>query len=247
MLPDTEGVRSLLRDLERGDGLGTLPPDAGLALDVLLEGGLLVERSVVLTAGHDRSGSTTAAVAAHGPGASARMSARRTCRVALHAAEPWGSVAAERVGSAGLTLVPPGSPRTVTLVVTAGEPRRSLVDQLVREDRPHLLLALYADRARLGPFVVPGATACLRCLDAHLGEMDPRRALVIEQIEESATVVPCDPVLSHAALALAVLDVVSFAEGDRPPTWSATMTLSAALGQPVRSWPRHPHCGCSWG
>ena len=38
----------------------------------------------------------------------------------------------------------------------------------------------------------------------------------------------------------------STAEGDRPATWSATLTLGADLALPRRDWPRHPHCGCSW-
>jgi bacteriocin biosynthesis cyclodehydratase domain-containing protein len=127
------------------------------------------------------------------------------------------------------------------------EPPRSLLDALVVEDRPHLLVTLCADQARLGPFVVPGVTACLRCLDAHLGEDDPRRALVLEQLEDAGPMTaPYDPVLALAASALAVRDLTSYAEGDRPATWSTTITVGADLALPHRTWPRHPHCGCSW-
>ena len=47
---------------------------------------------------------------------------------------------------------------------------------------PHLLLTVSADGVRPGPFVVPGVTACLRCLDAHRSERDPRRATVLRAV-----------------------------------------------------------------
>jgi hypothetical protein len=247
VLPDSDGIRGLLRDLEIGEGLGLLSPDAGVALATLLDADLVVDRTEVLAARDDRSGRELAALAAHGPHASARVKARATCQVALHSPEPWRTVAAERLTTAGIPLARAEEPGTVTLVVSTGEPPRSLLDGFTREDRPHLVLTLYADRARLGPFVAPGATACLRCLDAHLGESDPRRAVVIQQLEHRVAPTPCDSLLGQAAVALAVRELMSYAEGDRPATWSATLTLSAALGEPVRTWPRHPHCGCSWG
>ena len=190
---------------------------------------------------------TAAVFAAHGPGATERLESRARCRVDVDAPDPWRTTVAERLGVAGLVVADPahGLP-TATLLVTLGEPRRSRVDGLVRDDRTHLLVALLPDRVRLGPFVVPGTTACLRCLDAHLAEHDPRRGLVLEQLEDrDDPPAPCDPVLAHAGLALAVRELTTYAEGDRPATWSATLTLGADLALPRREWPRHPHCGCT--
>ena len=167
----------------------------------------------------------------------------------MRAPERWRATVGQWLGQSGVGVHQPGQGRpTATLLVTVGEPRRSLVDTMVSDDHPHLLLNLGPRGARLGPFVVPGVTACLRCLDAHLGEQDPRRALVLEQLEDSdATPAPYDPVLAHAATALAVRDLTSYAEGDRPATWSATITVGADLALPRHAWTRHPHCGCSWG
>ena len=248
VLPDTDGVRRLLRDLGRGDGLSSLTPEAGLALDRLAEAGVVVERAELDGAVRDDPRGTAAAVfAARGPAAPARLAARASCRVAVVAPEPWLAAAADRVALAGLDLAADDRP-TVTLVVSSGEPARSQVDLLVREDRTHLVVTLLPDRARLGPFVVPGATACLRCVDAHLAEGDPRRGLVLEQLESRpGPSVPSDPLLAQAALCLAARELASYAEGDRPATWSATLTLGADLSLPHQAWPRHPHCGCSWG
>ena len=247
VLPDTPGVRSLLRELEQGEGLGSLTPDAGLALDQLDAADLVIERDQLWAAGGDRPGLAAAAFGAHGPQAPALLAARAACRVAVRSTEPWQAVLTDRLLIAGLDASSAIDRPAVTVVVTAGEPPRSVSDALVREDQPHLVVTLLPDRARLGPFVLPGRTACLRCLDAHLTEDDARRPVVIEQVEAASAPCPCDPVLAHAALALAARELVTYAEGDRPATWSATFTLTADLGQPVHRWPRHPHCGCSWG
>jgi hypothetical protein len=247
VLPDDEGVRSLLRDLDHGDGLGSLTPDAGLALARMVDAGMVVQRDDLDAAQDDRNSHRLVALAAHGPGARVRLTARAACTVLVDSPKAWRSTAGELLSSCGLTTSLAGVRPTVSLLIVDGELPRSRTDVLVRDDRPHLLVTLLADRARLGPFVVPGSTACLRCIDAHLAENDPRRSLILEQLEGTTTPGPVDPALAEAAVALAVRELVTYAEGDRPTTWSATLTLGADLGQPPRTWSRHPHCGCSWG
>jgi hypothetical protein len=135
------------------------------------------------------------------------------------------------------------------LVATVGEPRRSVSDALVRDDVAHVWLAVLPGSVRVGPFVEPGRTACLRCLDAHLGDRDPRRATVLHQLEElcPAPVVEPDPCLVEIGIAWAVRDVVRRLDG-RPSTLrSATVTVTEDLGVSRRDWLRHPHCGCAWG
>ena len=56
-----------------------------------------------------------------------------------------------------------------------------------------------------------------------------------------------DPALRTLALAAAVRDLVTLAEGLRPATWSATVRVDASLRMEREVWLRHPHCGCSWG
>lgn len=139
----------------------------------------------------------------------------------------------------------PGS--SVTVVVTIGaEPRRERIDTLVQANHPHLLITSVAGRLRVGPFVVPGLTACLRCLDEHLTDHDPRHPLVVEQ---HLTPDPADlpaPAELRLALAWAARDVVALIGGDRPTTWSATVDLEAT-GPVTQQWRRHPRCGCAWG
>jgi hypothetical protein len=135
------------------------------------------------------------------------------------------------------------------LVATIGEPRRALSDQLVRDDVAHLWLAVLPRAVRIGPFVEPGRTACLRCVDGHLGERDARRATVLHQLEElpPAPYGGWDPLLVQLAAAWAVRDVVRRLDGRTPALRSATVTVSAELEVTRRDWLRHPHCGCAWG
>ena len=109
----------------------------------------------------------------------------------------------------------------LAIVVAAGEPSRTLVDDHLRAGRPHLVVGAGPRGYRVGPFVVPGSTACLRCVDAHLAVRDPRRGVVVEQLA-GRTAAPDDTVLEQLAVTWAVRDALRYLAGERPSTWSAT-------------------------
>lgn len=150
---------------------------------------------------------------------------------------------ARACAEAGLERVATAS---IHLIATQGEPRRGRGDALVRDDVPHVWLAVLPHRARIGPFVEPGRSACLRCVDAHLGDRDPRRATALHQVEGRAEVA-ADPLLAQIAVAWAVRDVVRRLDGLPPALASATLTVTDDLQVSRHDWLRHPHCGCAWG
>jgi len=106
----------------------------------------------------------------------------------------------------------------------------------------------------IGPFVVPGRTACLRCVDAHRTDADPSWPLLVRQYAAASirdrvdgAPEPVDPLLAALALAWAARDLATYVDGRRPSTWSATITVQPDLSElETRSWLRHPACGCSW-
>ena len=249
VLPDTDGVRPLLRRAARtAPASASLTPDAGLALGHLVDAGLVVERPTSTrrpAAGPEAA--ATAAFAAHGPDGADPLAARAGAGSRSIAPEPWLATAVAD-WSRRVARWPPPSPahrraRARRCWSARASPHGRGRIALVRADRTHLLVALLPDRALLGPFVVPGATACLRCVDAHLGEHDPRRALVLEQVEEAAD--PCEPGLAHAALALAVRELTSYAEGDRPPPGRPRSRSVPTCPCRARGYRRHLHCGCA--
>jgi len=139
----------------------------------------------------------------------------------------------------------PAGPEIVVLL-SDGPLSRERTDPLVRADTPHLVVEGGPDAWTIGPLVVPGVTACLRCVDAALGERDPRRALVLDQLARHHPQPRPDPLLQAVALPWAARELLAYAAGDRPTTWSATWTIGRSGPPDLRSWPRHPHCGCVW-
>lgn len=150
----------------------------------------------------------------------------------------------ERLREADLAGTVAREHASVLLVLYDGPVPRARLDRHAREGTPHLLLSAEPGAVTVGPFVEPGRTACLRCVDAHLGLADPRRALLLEQVDVR---VPREPALHAVALAWAVADLLAWAEGRIPSTWSATVRLDASLDVRRTPWARHPGCGCAWG
>lgn len=225
-LPDAVPVRRLLKELAHGAPLTTLDAATAPALDALVRAGLVVTADAEAT----------------------RATRRERAAVHLDLPDDLAPAGRESAQTAGLGLAGEREAAGAALVWAVGEVPRGRVDGWVRSATPHLVVRETPDGPVLGPHVAPGATACLRCVDAHLGERDPRRALVVEQLAHERPWRPAapDPLLRALALAWAVHDLATAAEGEVPTTWSATVALGA-LPPERTAYRRHPHCGCSWG
>lgn len=119
---------------------------------------------------------------------------------------------------------------------------RAITDTLVRADQPHLFLRPLSNGIVVGPFVDPGATCCMRCMDLvrMRDRAWPRLLLQLCRTEWS----PPGEVMSWA-VATALLQVRTWLAGRRPEAWSATLEVRIggwAIEQ--RHWPHHPDCGC---
>lgn len=245
VLPDVPTVRELLRSLAEGSDPGPQDPDSLRTLARLDAAGLVMERPT-----RPARAGTGDAAARHqfGTDAERRLQARSTARVGIRAAPAAAHAATGLLRAAGIEPVTREEDAGLWLLVSPGEPPRETLDPWLREGVAHLLVTT-GPTARVGPLVVPGRTACLRCLDATLGETDPRRPLVVEQVARTAArqgPVPVDPTLEAMALAWAVRELTRYLDGDRPLTWSASVDLDPVAAPAVRQWRRHPHCGCAW-
>jgi bacteriocin biosynthesis cyclodehydratase domain-containing protein len=268
-LPDTDAMRVALAGLAPGpvqDPTVDLDDEtARAAVATLHAHGLLVERHHVtsaLTSLRDpvRRAAMTAVFAQHPTDGDDRLRDRAEASVSLRClgdariVRTWAATVAELLDTAGVGRVTiDGDPAAdATLVLSAAEPDRDQLDVAMTTGAPHLVVTVAGGAARVGPFVLPGYTACLRCVDAHLDEHDERRGVVLSQVTGDDTAplalpAPSDPALTTLALAWAARDLVTFVEGDRPATWSATVDLDVSLDVVTRPWLRHPHCGCCWG
>lgn len=138
----------------------------------------------------------------------------------------------------------------VVLLAGQGELDRELLAPLVRSGIPHLPVRLVDGLAVLGPFAVPGASACLRCVDLHRAADDAAHLLLVDRYSRlpgAATDLATDLVLATLAVAWAVRDLATWAAGGCPSTWSRTVRVGPSLGEVVaHRWWRHPECGCTW-
>ena len=157
------------------------------------------------------------------------------------------------LGACGVRTTPSIQGADVVLVLNDGEQDRDRLDPLIRGRTPHLVVRLVDGGAVVGPFVAPGVTACLRCVDAHLSLHDPDHVAVTTRYVRATArsrpdgVPDLDPALSSLALAWALRDVVAHLHGDEPSTWSRTVHLGPVPARHVeREWLRHPQCGCCW-
>ncbi len=262
VLPDTSPVRAALRLLATSADREAYADPSSLDLLTAADH-LLDERDLrPLLGDGELPGPASAALARDtGPGSGAARAARRrwrtrTCWFGHPAGEGLRGSFVALARSAGLREA---APRQVAapdcgVLVGVGEPDRDRVDAWTRGGTPYLLVRLTEGRAVLGPFVQPGATACLRCVDAHRTDADPAWPLLVRQYAEASArdradgaPEPLDPLLAAVALAWAARDLATFVDGGHPSTWSSTVTLHPLLRRlETRRWLRHPACGCSW-
>lgn len=248
VVPDLPEVRRLLDALVHGRQPPRPDEQTWPVLRRLCEADLLVDADALTASTAQAPVAARAAWAQFGPGAGARLAARASTRIAITADDEVHAGAARLLRDSGVGVVDEGEGETadVWLIAHRGETPRASADHLVRDGIPHLLVSGALGSVHLGPFVLPGATACLRCLDAHRAEVDPRRPLVVEQVTSRPPPVHHDPALHALALAWAVRDLLRFVEGDQPSTWSTSFEIGPVAAPVGRTWTRHPHCGCSW-
>jgi bacteriocin biosynthesis cyclodehydratase domain-containing protein len=211
---------------------------------------------------------TGAALARDAGHEAARLATARTgARIAVAGfGHPDGAELPERLvdllARSGLRRERPRSPsatsrrrhRRIGVLVGVGEPYRELADAWMRDRVPYLVVRLTEGRAVVGPFVDPGHTACLRCVDAHHTDADQEWPLLVRQYAAATSrdradgaPEPVDPALAALAVAWAARDVTTYVDGGRPSTWSSTLLLDHTLATlETQAWLRHPECGCSW-
>jgi hypothetical protein len=96
--------------------------------------------------------------------------------------------------------------------------------------------------------VLPGRTACLRCLELHRRARDPAWPAVAAQLVGRPG--SADPACAVATAALATAQALVALDGTAgggaaPPTLDATLELDPSAGTlRRRPWPPHPDCGC---
>jgi bacteriocin biosynthesis cyclodehydratase domain-containing protein len=113
---------------------------------------------------------------------------------------------------------------------------------------PHVLVVVRETTAAIGPFVIPAATACLRCLHLGRAERDPHWAGMSAQLAGAGREVDaCDVVLATLASALTTAQVLARIDdpSGRPATVGGVLEVDLSDARVRRrSVVSHPRCGC---
>jgi bacteriocin biosynthesis cyclodehydratase domain-containing protein len=218
----------------------------------------------------------TASLAHRDADGGARTLARRqAARVRVHGASRAGLWIAGLLTAAGVGLVastgptvprrspagggpppPPGPPpatdarrRHADLVVLADTHRRELPAALASQGVPHLAASASEAIGVVGPLVLPGRSACLRCLDLTRAERDPAWPVILAQLASQPGTDPpaCDTVLATMVAAQAAAQALAFIDQGAHASAVTGGTLELVLPGwqwRRRTWQPHPRCGC---
>ncbi|WP_156224623.1 thiamine biosynthesis protein ThiF [Pseudactinotalea suaedae] len=140
---------------------------------------------------------------------------------------------------------PAAVPPDLVVLVEHGAVDAVRVRPLMRDDVAHLPVLVRELDVVVGPLVRPGAGPCLRCLDLHRRDEDPRWPAVATQITAS----PPDGVetsLGWLGAALAAHQVLAVVDGRGVLVAGTSLEVSATYPLPrYREWAVHPDCGCT--
>ncbi len=167
----------------------------------------------------------------------------------------WPPAAAGPTGAH--RTAPGGTPRTAggsggklpDLAVLVGLHDPELASALVRERVPHLAASASEAIGVVGPLVVPGRSACLRCLDLARADRDPAWPLILAQLAgREPHPAACDATLATAVAAQAASQALAFVDRATPASAVVNGTLELVLPDwqwRRRTWPPHHKCSCS--
>ncbi len=178
------------------------------------------------------------------------LARRRTAVVVIEGDRHIGRGIARILRAAGVTGIRPELSRSgrADLVILVGRPPRALPDRLVRERTAHLAVSAGEAIGVVGPLVVPGQTACLRCLDHARAASDPAWPLILAQLDARRPDPPaCDAVLTAAVAAQAAAQALIAIDTSPANSGAAGGTLELVLPDwrwRRRVWAPHPACTC---
>lgn len=255
------GVPALLDQAER---LGLRRTHAAVLLDELLSTGLAIEST---TAAGTRPAQRSGAVVVIGARAVAdrlvdlasesttlrrRVDSFRSTRL-LRVGSGRTGVGDGRAIAAGQELADAMLAVLVLDRVAADLEEIAFADDLAGRGLPHLVVAA-TTVSRVGPLVLPGVTACLRCEDLGLAgrDQDWRELALSWSLEEPAR--PANPILELTCAETVrrlegIIDrgVGQLDESDREVGLLAVAQTRSGGGAWEHHHPvRHPECGCSW-
>jgi len=259
VIADRPGLHELLRlldgarDVDRLTAIaGTMIPELTVPVaEVLAElrsAGVVFDATRWSTA-HLRGLDAEARHADFGGDDPARLRHRQTYGIALHAdagSRRLIEIVQSALADAGISQFTPDDP-DLLVIVSCGEPARTVFEQPVRLGIDHLPVVIDEDRVRIGPLVRPGRTPCVSCHDLHRADWDRAWPALVHQLgRHSATMTPpaVGAVATHVAALEVAVEVLAHADGRTSRTFGRCLVVGP--GHDERdSWPLAFHHACT--
>jgi hypothetical protein len=138
------------------------------------------------------------------------------------------------------------APPSAVVVVSDHVDRPESFVRLMSLEVAHLSVVVGEADVRLGPFVLPGTTACVACRHRDAADADPAWPRLSAQLRELPGGRPRETVLAVTAAALATGQVLAHLDGGRPALCDAVATVRLPDAVPrLRTLAAHPDCGCT--
>jgi hypothetical protein len=185
-----------------------------------------------------------------------QIASRRQAEVRIVGDDPLAASVADLLEASGVGTISTGSAPTsradLVIVAVEGEAARDLADECLRADVAHLVTATRDGCGVVGPLVLPGRTACLRCLDIERSVVDTAWPAIVAQLPRPLSP-PAHPlvravsaVLDAATSVITVRDALAQLAGDTALTHNATLRIGPDLSKLRRHrWSLQPRCGCA--
>ncbi|MGY3338681.1 bacteriocin biosynthesis cyclodehydratase domain-containing protein [Streptomyces filamentosus] len=112
---------------------------------------------------------------------------------------------------------------------------------------PHLYAGVLEATGWVGPLVLPGGTACARCLQEEATDRDPAWPRLLAQWRSGAPhpLPACDVTLAAAVAGLAAAHALAFLDGELPASTGTRWEVTApSLGWRSERTTPHPACPC---
>ncbi|AEG43620.1 UBA/ThiF-type NAD/FAD-binding protein [Isoptericola variabilis] len=118
--------------------------------------------------------------------------------------------------------------------------------RLLGDGVPHLPVVVREADVVVGPLVLPGRSACVRCAHRHVADADARWPRLVQQLRGREPDRPQETTLAANAAALAAGQVLALLDGARPAAVGAALEVALPEAVPrVRPVQPHPGCGCT--
>lgn len=168
----------------------------------------------------------------------------------LAARDPAGSRsgAAGRPGGSARSAQPLADHLDLVVLAAGATDDADTAALLVAAGTPHLFADVSERTGSVGPLVLPGRSACLRCQELTRTDLDPGWPTLSVQLSGPSRAAPSsDGVLAVAVAAQAALQILQHLEGGSPAVVGGTIELELPDWRwRRRTWPMHVACGCAW-